>query len=115
MNEQERRSNRILYALDAAHRLGRLTREEYRARRRALLISLGDSDGVTARQAIVPHSATSAPGVQSTGNAVESAVDEASMLFPERRVSLHTLWRVVGGMVLVAMLLVYWMLRPSTP
>ena len=52
MNEQERRANQGLHALDEAHRSGRITREDYRARRRALLENLYDSDGVTARNAL---------------------------------------------------------------
>jgi hypothetical protein len=114
MNEQERRSNHILYALDEAHRMGRITRAEYRARRRALLASLSDSNGVTARNAILPGREPAPRRVESTRGPA-AAVDEAATLFPERRAALRKLWLVTGGMVLVAMLLVYWMLRRSSP
>jgi hypothetical protein len=115
MNEQERRSNHILHALDEAHRMGRITRAEYRTRRRALLASLSDSNGVTARNAIVPSREPAPRRVESTRVPAAAAVDEASMLFPERRTALRKLWLVMGGMVFVAMLLVYWMLRRSAP
>ena len=115
MNEQERRSNHILHALDEAHRLGRITRAEYRARRRALLASLSDSNGVTARNAILPGGKPAPGRAESRRMPAAAAVDEASTLFPERRAALRKLWLVTGGMVLVAMLLVYWMLRRSPP
>ena len=54
MTEQERQANRDLRALDEAHRLGRISRDEYRARRRRVLDALCDSGGVTARKAIAP-------------------------------------------------------------
>ncbi|HUW54129.1 MAG TPA: hypothetical protein VMV99_11990 [Rhodanobacter sp.] len=115
MNEQERRSNHVLHALDEAHRLGRITRAQYRARRRALLVSLSDSNGVTARNAIVTRQGPSQHRVDSTRMAAADTVNEASTLFPERRAALRRLWLVVGGMVLVALLLVYWMVRRSAP
>ena len=80
MTEQERKANQDLHALDEAHRLGRITREEYRARRRQVLGALCDSNGVTARNAITPPPAsvrrqaadTTAPG------------EALNMLFPAR-------------------------------
>jgi hypothetical protein len=80
MTEQERKANQDLHALDEAHRLGRITREEYRARRRRVLGALCDSNGVTARNAITPPPAsvrrqaadTTAPG------------EALNMLFPAR-------------------------------
>ena len=113
MNEQERRSNQVLRALDEAHRLGRITRAEYRQRRRALLTGFSDSNGVTARNAIVPQREPVQRRVESPS--LPAAVNEASTLFPERRAALRTLWLVVGGMVLVALLLAYGMLRRSAP
>ncbi len=57
MTERERAINRDLHALDEAHRLGRISRAEYRARRRRVLQSLSDSSGVvTARKTLVPAS-----------------------------------------------------------
>ncbi len=112
MTEQEHHSNRMLHALNEAHRLGRITRADYRARRRDLLASLGERNSVTARNAIVPQRESAQRRVES--NRMPAAtVNEASALFPERRAALRTLWLVVVGMVLVALLLVYWMLRRS--
>ncbi len=114
MNEQERRSNHVLRALDEAHRLGWITRAEYRNRRRALLTGLSDSNGVTARNAIVPPREP-APQQAENPRLPAAAVNEAATLFPERRAALRTFWLVVSGMVLVALLLVCWMLRRSAP
>ena len=59
MTERERAINRDLHALDEAQRLGRISRAEYRARRRRVLQSLYDSSGVvTARKTLVPASIT---------------------------------------------------------
>lgn len=44
--------NRSLRALDEAHRLGRITRADYRARRRHLLGTLVDGGGITARNTV---------------------------------------------------------------
>jgi hypothetical protein len=38
-------------------------------------------------------------------------VNEFSTLFPERRASLRKLGLLVGGMVLLALVLVFWMLQ----
>ena len=84
MNERERRANQSLRTLDEAHRNGRITREDYRARRRALLGSLCDSDGVTARNALTPAAARQ----PRDGGAQRAAVpvgDMATALFPDRR------------------------------
>lgn len=62
MTERERAINQDLHVLDEAHRLGRITRDEYRARRRRVLESLYDSSGiVTARKALVPPGAATMP------------------------------------------------------
>lgn len=62
MTERERAINQDLHVLDEAHRLGRITRVEYRARRRRVLESLYDSSGiVTARKSLVPPGAATAP------------------------------------------------------
>jgi hypothetical protein len=58
MSDREHHVNQSLHALDEAHRLGRLTREEYRSRRRHLLGALRDSHVVTARNAIVRSATT---------------------------------------------------------
>lgn len=62
MTERERAINRDLRALDEAHRLGRITRSEYRARRRRVLGTLYDGSGiVTARKTLVSPTVTTAP------------------------------------------------------
>lgn len=48
MNDHLLEINRSLHALDDAHRLGRISREGYRARRRLLLEGLRESEGITA-------------------------------------------------------------------
>lgn len=66
MTEREQSINRDLRALDEAHRLGRITRADYRARRRRVLQSLYDSSAiVTARKALVTPDALTAPRTQS--------------------------------------------------
>ena len=105
MNERERRANQSLRTLDEAHRNGRITREDYRARRRALLGSLCDSDGVTARNALTPAAARQ----PRDGGAQRVAVpvgDMASALFPDRRRWAWRLWMMAfGGLGLAALLL----------
>ena len=62
MTEREAAINRDLRVLDDAHRLGRISRAEYRNRRRRVLQSLADGGGVvTARKALVPPSAITTP------------------------------------------------------
>lgn len=105
MNEHERRVNHALHALDEAHRSAHISRDEYRARRRVLLGSLCDSDGVTARNALTPSAATPHPPL------VERRVrgpsgDVASALFPDRRRLVRRLWLMAfGGLALAALLL----------
>ena len=107
MNERERRANEGLRALDHAYRSGRITREEYRARRRTMLGSLCDSDGVTARNVLAP-AALKPP---SSGNAgaqrgAATSGDMASALFPDHRRMTWKLWLMaVGGLGLVVLLL----------
>ena len=58
MTDRERAINQDLHVLDEAHRLGRITRAEYRARRRRVLGSLYDSSGVVTAQAPSSETAT---------------------------------------------------------
>ena len=93
MNERERQANRGLQMLDEAHRTGRITRAEYRARRRALLAGLCDSDGVTARNVLTP-AATDATTPR-TGGMPRLAVaqgDIAGALFPDRHRLAWKMW-----------------------
>jgi hypothetical protein len=105
MNEHERRVNQGLHALDEAHRTARISREEYRARRRALLGSLCDSDGVTARNALTPSAAARQPPFVERRMS-RSSGDIASALFPDRRRLVWRLWLVAfAGLALGALLL----------
>lgn len=80
MTEQERKANQDLHALDEAHRLGRITREDYRARRRQVLGALCDSNGVTARNAIAPPPAS----VRRQAADITAPGEALNMLFPAR-------------------------------
>lgn len=103
MNEQEQRANQRLHVLDEAHRNGRISREEYRARRRALLGSLCDSDGVTARNVLTPSSAVRTPPDRAQ-RMEAGAGDMAGALFPDRRrlAWKHWLMAMVGlGLVVL--------------
>jgi hypothetical protein len=63
MSERERQANLGLQSLDEAHLLGRITRNEYRLRRRHLLAGLADADAATAKRDTVRR-ATPAGGLQ---------------------------------------------------
>lgn len=108
MTEQERKANQGLRALDEAHRLGRITREEYRTRRRYLLGTLCDSNGVTARNAITPQVDLPSQRVSADRTLPGEALH---VLFPSRQspVRKYVIGLLVGA-VLFALLL-YWMLH----
>lgn len=75
MTERETAINRDLRVLDDAHRLGRISREEYRSRRRRVLQPLADSGGVvTARKALVPPRSSAPPQGQ---HAVAAGAEDA--------------------------------------
>jgi hypothetical protein len=92
MTERERHVNQSLHALDEAHRLGRLSREEYRSRRRHLLVTLSESHVVTARNAIVR------PAVQPQASA--HAPPESDVLFPPRRAA----WKWIVATIVVVVI-----------
>ena len=113
MTERERNANQSLRTLDEAHRLGRLTREEYRSRRRHLLSALRDSHVVTARNAIVRPAATP-PSSQHHERVMQAADTEVlSGLFTSRRASIWKLVSALAVVVLVCVVLAYWLLRSS--
>lgn len=109
MNEQERRINQGLRALDEAHRLGRLGREDYRARRRALLQGLNDSNGVTARNAITPVATGGRP--DEVRRQAMPGPDMAGALFPDRRRRLMQTWLLAVAGLALALLLIYGVVR----
>ena len=104
MSDREHHVNQSLRALDEAHRLGRLTREEYRSRRRHLLGALRDSHVVTARNAIVRSATTERRQTMPVaGNEVV-----ADLLAPRR-----AMWKWIVALVLLAIVctgLAYWLL-----
>jgi hypothetical protein len=118
MTERERAINQDLHVLDEAHRLGRITRSEYRARRRRVLESLYDSSGVvTARKTLVPGSGfTTTPHVRHT-HATPTA--DASLASGRALTTLLSMrpgvaWKpllaiLVGAVALI--LLAYWLLH----
>lgn len=108
MNEHERRINQALHALDEAHSSGRLSREEYRARRRALLSGFCDSDGVTARKALAPATSEPTPrGGPGMQRVAAVPADMASALFPDRRRLNLKLWMIAVTGLGLGMLLLY--------
>jgi hypothetical protein len=117
MTERERAINQDLHVLDEAHRLGRITRAEYRARRRRVLESLYDSSGVvTARKTLVPGVATTSPRAR---HAHPASVGDASAASGRALTTLLTMrpgiaWKpllaILAGAVLLV-LLAYWLLR----
>ncbi|HWU77070.1 MAG TPA: hypothetical protein VN043_11260 [Rhodanobacter sp.] len=74
MTERERAINQDLHVLDEAHRLGRISRAEYRARRRRVLQSLYDSSGVVTARKTLLKDATTTPHARAVhGGSVEAA------------------------------------------
>jgi hypothetical protein len=115
MTDRERAINQDLHVLDEAHRLGRITRAEYRARRRRVLGSLYDSSGVvTARKTLVPGIATT----QRTRHAHQATTD-ASAASGRALTTLLTMrpgipWKPLLAILIGALLLVFlvsWVLR----
>lgn len=83
MNTRLHGINHSLRLLDAAHRSGRISREDYRARRRHLLGTLCDGGGITARHDVATTMASHAQ--DRTVPTPRHAGDEAvSALFPRR-------------------------------
>lgn len=114
MTEREAAINRDLRTLDDAHRLGRISRAEYRNRRRRVLQSAPDSDGVvTARKALVPPGAGTKPR---SWHSAAAAVDDSpaagraldSLLSMRPTLSWKLALVVCTGVVLVVV--VGWML-----
>ncbi|HEX5961789.1 MAG TPA: hypothetical protein VFY97_11160 [Rhodanobacteraceae bacterium] len=70
MDEFLREINRSLRALDEAHRLGEITRSDYRARRRELLSGWGNGAMQAGRRTGVVSNAAgeTAPGIRGRGS-----------------------------------------------
>lgn len=114
MTERERAINQDLHVLDEAHRLGRITRAEYRARRRRVLESLYDSSGViTARKALAPSDVVTAPRPRGAhGSEAQTLSSAALTTLLSMRPGFA--WKYLVGMVAAAVLLIllaYWVLH----
>jgi len=109
MNERERRANEGLRVLGQAYCSGRIIREEYRARRRALLGGFCDSDGVTARNVLTPAALamSSEKGDAGARNVAPASDDMARALFPDRRRLAWRIWLMAVAGLGLGMLLLY--------
>ncbi|HEY0198068.1 MAG TPA: hypothetical protein VGC19_05930 [Rhodanobacter sp.] len=112
MTERERQINQSLHALEEAHRLGRLSREDFRSRRRFLLGTLYDSHGITARNAIArPHNAPSPRAAAPPRNDQSTPGQDSPTTWLPGRPALA--WKHVamfGAGVVLCALLFYWLL-----
>jgi len=101
MTEREQAINRDLRILDEAHRLGRITRAEYRLRRRRVLESLRSrSSAVTARQAPVLPDASTSPGTRPARGGTDSEA-LTSLLSMRPPLAPRPLLAIVTGLVLL--------------
>jgi hypothetical protein len=118
MTERERAINKDLHVLDEAHRLGRITRAEYRARRRRVLESVYDGNGVvTARKALVPGGATTTPRARHAhatpgGDSSSAASGRAltTLLSMRPAIAWRPLLAILAG-ALALIFLAYWLLH----
>lgn len=106
MNEREQRVNQGLRILDEAHYSGRISREEYRKRRRQLLGPLCDSHGITARNTL------RARITQQGGRNAAVAADGAGARGARRAVAWKPLLAFACGLLVCALLL-YWLMRAN--
>lgn len=118
MTEREVAINRDLRALDDAHRLGRISRAEYRNRRRRVLQSLSDGGGVvTARKALVPPGAVTTPRAQySAATGIDDSSAAAgralsSLLSMRPMLSWKSLLALLVGIALLAAVLCWMFLH----
>lgn len=93
MNERLREINRSLRALDEAHHLGRISREEYRTRRRQLLRPLCDSGGITARNTLSEVTLPRGGSVRTDAGLRPPRDEAVSTLFPRGGWSWLLFWR----------------------
>lgn len=115
MTERELAINRDLHALDEAHRLNRLSRAEYRLRRRRVLQSAHAGDGVvTARKSIGSSGSTTRPRTEHTyaasGRDTEAAGEALTSLLSMRPAIAWKHWLAFLAVVIVLGLVVAWLL-----
>lgn len=108
MSERERAINRDLRVLDEAHRLGRITRAEYRARRRRVLGAMRDSGNlVTARKDLLSQEATTSPRLrhaQAPAAGGDSAANAMTSLLMRPPVAWKPWLGVLAGVVVLVVL-----------
>lgn len=105
MTERESAINRDLRALDDAHRLGRISRTDYRGRRRRVLQSLGEGGAVTARKTLMPAGATTRPHPErasATADATAAGRAHVSLLSMRPGLAWKPLAIVAGVLLVVA-------------
>lgn len=102
MTRQESAVNESLCALDEAHRLGRISRDEYRARRRYVIGRLSDSNGETARNAITRQGGVAnARGRGNDHGKSPAEADAMEAMFPSRG---PMVLKIVAGLLVLAAL-----------
>ena len=115
MTERERAINQDLHVLDEAHRLGRITRAEYRLCRRRVLGSLYDSSGVvTARKTLVPGVATTQRARHSHQSTADASIASGRALTTLLTMRPGFPWKPLLAILAGAILLVFlvsWVLR----
>ncbi len=113
MNNRERSVNQALQKLGDAYRFGRLSLDDYRAKRRELLGALRPGDTETERNPLLPDDLDAIPG-----SALASHLPKASRVAsPAESTSSRRLWWLAGavfalGLLALAALLVT---EPSPP
>lgn len=113
MTERESAINRDLRALDDAHRLGRISRADYRGRRRRVLQTLSEGGGaVTARKTLVPPGVVTRPrSARVAATADVSAAGRAHVSLLSMRPGLAWKpWLVIAAGVLVLVAIICWAL-----
>jgi hypothetical protein len=110
VNRQENAINESLCTLDEAYRLGHITRDEYRARRRHVIGCLGDGSGDTARNSIAQQG-NSVDAHSHGGNQPAADAQAPRPNFVSRG---PMAWKALAGLVVLAMVVVLtWYLWPN--
>jgi hypothetical protein len=112
MSKRELAVNQELRALDEAHRLGRVSRAEYRSRRRQLIGTLRDSSGVvTARNALASPVPAPAPRAGAYHASEADSAHALNSLLSMRPAIAWKSWIALAAALLLLILLGYWLLQ----